>query len=321
MREPPRRRITVKKRPVVAAVAAATEEEDREQWVLLSDDHLSGEAYLGDVGDINTEGVSRTLTNQEVRADLARWIEPITTEVHQLSVVKEAIYRMSAVEAKQFMREHPGAILYPAKGVFVAKASGKLRARGVICGNYVGEAAGGESNYTEQVDATAVRVVLRLGALNDMQFRSTDVSVAFLNADLSETDTERGILCRAPSIFVDAGVCQKGEVWLIRKALYGLRQSPKCWGIHRDKYLRTMVSMDTDGNKYTLKRAQCDACVWIIEDANKEIAGWVITYVDDILAVAYEKVGTAVIGTIRKQWTCSEEEVLSAEHPEMQFLG
>ena len=191
----------------------------------------------------------------------------------------------------------------------------------MICGNYVGEAAGGESNYTEQVDATAVRVVLRLGALNDMQFRSTDVSVAFLNADLSEVDTERGILCRAPSIFVDAGVCQKGEVWLIRKALYGLRQSPKCWGIHRDKYLRTMVSMDADGNKYTLKRAQCDACVWIIEDANKEIAGWVITYVDDILAVAYEKVGTAVIGTIRKQWTCSEEEVLSAEHPEMQFLG
>ena len=184
MREPPRRRITVKTRPVVAAVAAPTEEEDREQWVLLSEDHLSGDAYLGDVGDTNTEGVSRTLTNQEVRADLARWIEPITTEVHQLSVVKEAIYRMTAEEAKQFMREHPGAIIYPAKGVFVAKASGKLRARGVICGNYVGE-----SNYTEQVDATAVRVVLRLGALNDMQFRSTDVSVAFLNADLSETDT------------------------------------------------------------------------------------------------------------------------------------
>ena len=161
-------------------MAAPTEEEDREQWVLLSEDHLSGDAYLGDAVDVNTEGVSRTLTNQEVRADLARWIEPITTEVHQLSVVKEAIYRMSAEEAKQFMREHPGAILYPAKGVFVAKASGKLRARGVICGNYVGEAAGGESNYTEQVDATAVRVVLRLGALNNMQFRSTDVSVAFL---------------------------------------------------------------------------------------------------------------------------------------------
>ncbi len=168
---------------------------------------------------------------------------------------------MSPEEAKQFMRAHPSAVLYPAKGVFVEKASGKLRARGVICGNFVESAAGGESNYTEQVDATAVRIVLRLGSLDNMQFRSTDVSVAVLNADLSETDTEKGILCRAPSLFVEAGVCQKGEIWLVRKALYGLRQSPKCWGIHRDKHLKTLMSVDTEGNKYTLKRTLCDRCV------------------------------------------------------------
>ena len=201
----------------MAAVAVSTEEED---WVLLTEDHLSGDAYLGDAADVSTEGVSRTLTNPEVRASLHRWIEPITTEVQQLSVGKEAIHRMSPEEAKQFMRAHPSAVLYPAKGVFVEKASGKLRARGVICGDFVESAAGGESNYTEQVDATAVRIVLRLGSLENMQFRSTDVSVAFLNADLSEADTWRGILCRAPSICVDAGVCQKGEVWLIRKAFY-----------------------------------------------------------------------------------------------------
>ena len=85
--------------------------------------------------------------------------------------------------------------------------------------------------------------------------------------------------------------------------------------------MKTLMSVDTEGNKYTLKRTICDSCVWTIEDADKNIVGWVITYVDDILAVAYERVGKAVIASIRKQWTCSEEEVLSAEHPEVQFLG
>ena len=138
MRAPPRRRIVGKQKPVVAAVAVSTEEED---WVLLTEDHLSGDAYLGDATDVSTEGVSRTLTNPEVRASLHRWIEPITTEVQQLSVGKEAIHRMSPEEAKQVMRAHPSAVLYPAKGVFVEKASGKLRARGVICGNFVESAA------------------------------------------------------------------------------------------------------------------------------------------------------------------------------------
>ena len=91
-----------------------------------------------------------------------------------------------------------------------------------------------ENTYTEAVDATAVRIVLRLGALEGMTICGTDVSTAFLNAELSESDQRRGILCKAPTLFVEAGVCQKGEVWLIRKALYLLRQSPTCWGITRD---------------------------------------------------------------------------------------
>ena len=157
--------------------------------------------------------------------DLPNWAQPMIDEVESL-VEKEAIKRLSSVEARLWLRDHPLAQIYPGKGVFVIKRTGKFKARAVICGNFV-EKAGAENNYTEAVDATAVRLVLRLGALRDMIVCGTDVSTAFLNAELSGTDLERGILCRAPSIFSDAGATQRGEVWVIRQALYGLRQSPK----------------------------------------------------------------------------------------------
>jgi hypothetical protein len=162
-------------------------------------------------------GVSRTLDNAEVRRNIHLWVEPIRDEVGSLET-ETAIWRVPPSEARKFLLSHPHARIYPAKGVFVIKRGSKYKARGVICGNFV-EKGSGEDTYTEAVDATAVRMVLRLGALEGMNICGTDVSTAFLNAELSESDRARGILCRAPTLFVEAGVCEKGEVWVIQKAL------------------------------------------------------------------------------------------------------
>ena len=80
-------------------------------------------------------GVSRTLDNAEVRANIIKWVEAIQNEVDSL-VEKTAIERKSPAEALQFLKDHPLAQIYPGKGVFVEKRTGKLKARGVICGNY-----------------------------------------------------------------------------------------------------------------------------------------------------------------------------------------
>ena len=194
----------------------------------------------------------------------------------------------------------------------------KFKARGVICGNFVDKGSG-EDTYTEAVDATAVRMVLRLGALEGMNVCGTDVSTAFLNAELSESDRARGILCRAPSLFVEAGVCEKGEVWVIEKALYGLRQSPRCWGITRDKFLKELCCYDR-GEAITLKQTMSDSCVWLIQ-SDKLHLGWLVTYVDDILAVSVGDTGKAVLKAVMKQWKCSDLEELGESHPEMNFLG
>ena len=60
--------------------------------------------------------------------------------------------------------------------------------------------------------------------------------------------------------------------------------------------------------------------VWVIK-ANHLLVGWLITYVDDILAVAEGTSGRTVIGHLMQRWKCSEIEILSEGHPEMGFLG
>ena len=96
------------------------------------------------------------------------------------------------------------------------EASGKLRALAVINEKHVRKAEE-ELVDTAKVDMVTLRVILRLGVLKGMQIRSTEVSQAFLNTSLSEADREGGILCQAPRVFADAGVCAKGEVWCIQK--------------------------------------------------------------------------------------------------------
>ena len=69
-----------------------------------------------------------------------------------------------------------------------------------------------------------------------------------------------------------------------------------------------------------MKQTMCDSCVWVIHSEGG-ILGWVVTYVDDILAIAAGSVGTNVIQTIMDHWKCSEMETLSEANPEMGFLG
>ncbi len=69
-----------------------------------------------------------------------------------------------------------------------------------------------------------------------------------------------------------------------------------------------------------LAQTMCDTCVWVIKSDSGQ-HGWIVTYVDDILAVAAVTVGQLVIHTIMDHWKCSDMEELNEAHPEMGFLG
>lgn len=70
------------------------------------------------------------------------------------------------------------------------------------------------------VKHTSIRVLLALVAQNDMELQQLDVKTAFLHGDLEET-----IHMYQPEGFVESG--NEGKVCLLKKSLYGLKQSPR----------------------------------------------------------------------------------------------
>ena len=47
--------------------------------------------------------------------------------------------------------------------------------------------------------------------------------------------------CRPPNVFVRLGLVEPGVVWELKKALYGLKTSPKAWEEERDEKLQNLT--------------------------------------------------------------------------------
>ncbi len=140
-------------------------------------------------------------------------------------------------------------MIYPSKCVYTKKpppdpdAEPKKKVRIVGCGNKIARGQH-EQNFTATVDSTALRAAIRIAALEGWDGFTIDVKCAFLNASLDES--EELLYLKPPAAVVKAKLIEPGSLWLIRKALYGLRQAPKAWGVERDRKLQ---SLQTDGTK------------------------------------------------------------------------
>ena len=190
------------------------------------------------------------------------WLDSIQAEVDSLSVQKEAILRVHPNLVEKLLQENPNAKILPGKGVFTIKPPCKFKTRGVVCGNFVGSTHLDKNEiYSGGVDITSLRLVLRIAGLYGWHVGSTDVSTAFLNAVLN---LPYMIIVWCPKIFAEAGVCDHGEAWIVRKALYGLRESPRAWGDERDIQLR-QLTITSWGMPHRLRQLATDPSVWLIE--------------------------------------------------------
>ena len=68
-----------------------------------------------------------------------------------------------------------------------------------------------------------------------MTLSSVDISAAFLNAGL---DPKQVVVITPPSILIRMGIVAQGTIWLVKKAMYGLREAPRLWEEERDQQLR-----------------------------------------------------------------------------------
>ena len=136
--------------------------------------------------------------------------------------------------------------------------------------------------------AVAARKGWAVGAL--------DVSTAFLNAELPEEVGE--IIVRPPRKFVDYGLCKPDELWRAKHAIYGLRVSPRAWGIKRDSDLGN-VRVQHDGLECKLVQSLVDPSVWSVVpvteprvESERMVFGYVLVYVDDFLILGASQLVT-----------------------------
>ena len=89
------------------------------------------------------------------------------------------------------------------------------------------------------------------------------------------------LLLRPPCIYVKACLVEADEFWLVKKAIYGLKESPLLWSKERDRRLEKMTvevqsqEDPTVKEEYFVKKLQSDPNTWHIlkkgdEDTNRD---------------------------------------------------
>ncbi|GJV04765.1 retrotransposon protein, putative, ty1-copia subclass [Tanacetum coccineum] len=142
--------------------------------------------------------------------------------------------------------------------------------------------------FSPVVRHTSIRVILSLTACEDYELEQLDVKTAFLHGNLEET-----IYMRQPPGFEEG---TGNKVCLLKKSLYGLKQSPRQW------YKRFDVYMISNG----FSRSSYDSCVYFKEFAPGMYI-YLLLYVDDMLIACKSKSEIEYTkGLLRKEFDMKE---------------
>ena len=113
------------------------------------------------------------------------------------------------------------------------------------------------------VRSESIRTVIALAAQNGLQLHQMDVTSAFLNGDLEEE-----VYMKQPEGFTVKG--KEHLVCKLKRSIYGLKQSPRCWN----------QTLDTQLKKMGFIQSTSDPCIYT---SSKEGLLILAVYVDDIV--------------------------------------
>ena len=122
--------------------------------------------------------------------------------------------------------------------------------------------------FAPTLPATTFRFLLSVAACRDWEIHQMDVSAAFLHADI-----DADVYIRSPEGYSTYSSDGIQDVWKLKKAVYGLKQSPKLWNNHVTKLL----------TKLGLKQSLFDLCLFVGKVNGSILA--VVFHVDDFLIV------------------------------------
>ncbi|KAG8489132.1 hypothetical protein CXB51_017197 [Gossypium anomalum] len=130
--------------------------------------------------------------------------------------------------------------------------------------------------FSPVVKHSSIRALLGIVAMHDLELEQLDVKTIFLHRELEED-----IYMQQPEGFTVSE--KENYVCLLKKFLYGLKQSPKQWYKRFDSF---MTSHD-------FKRSSFDSCVYFKKNSDGSFV-YLLLYFDDMLIAAKDK------GEIRK---------------------
>ena len=174
--------------------------------------------------------------------------------------------------------------------------AGPLKARFVAKGysQYISDHI--KETFAATPSSTSLRTLLLHAVLHQYQVTSCDISSAFLN-----TPIEGDIYVQPPP---EVYQHQPRVIWKLRRALYGLRTSPKMWQEHLHATLRGLQ----------LQQLKSDRCVWVKPNL------MVLAYVDDLLIAGTSRETSLFLEQLRQSFSLKHSTVLTTQQP-LRFLG
>ena len=120
--------------------------------------------------------------------------------------------------------------------------------------------------FSPVVQPESVRSVTALSCQEGLKLHQMDITTAFLNGDLEET-----VYMNQPEGFVANG--QEHLVCRLKKSLYGLKQSSRCWNLALHSHLKSIGFTQSASNPCIYTSVSTDLIILAV-------------YVDDILIAA-----------------------------------
>ena len=122
-----------------------------------------------------------------------------------------------------------------------------------------------EETFSPVVRFESIRSVAALAAEHQLKLHQMDVSTAFLHGELAEE-----VYMRQPEGFIEHG--KDNFVCRLKRSIYGLKQSPRCWNTALDSQLKEMG----------FEQSKSDPCLYVKYDS--EGARFLVAvYVDDLV--------------------------------------
>ena len=187
---------------------------------------------------------------------------------HWKTAMDDELFKMEKYQVFEVLPRKPTMHVLKARWVYTRKIDGTTgkvaayKARWVAKGYAQIEGIHFNDIHASVVHKDSIRVFLSLVNSLDMECDQVDIKAAFLNGELEET-----IYMEPP----EGSDIPSSHVIRLRKSLYGLRQSPRCFNQAFDKWMRQ------DGFEPT----RADPCLYVRKSQNSTIM--VSVHVDDQL--------------------------------------